>query len=439
MLPQVKNFIQAPWVIIRRDLNNPEFLLIQNNLLRKRYRLPERMAGMPLGKGEASYIPFLLAEKLIATQRQIADELMFEAHAFKNRFEKGEQIVTFIPNYNCHFKCDYCYNHQTRDAKESKRLPAEEIVGIIAPVYKKSPAHKRRLDVTGGGEPLSDCEYLAKVASILQEQAREDGCSFSMSVITNGDLLNNKNVSGLMRAGLRTVRVTLDPDHDKVRVMANGAPTFDRIVSNIEALPAELELQVQSNVPPGKLDTFRELLKKLGALRGRVSDFGVSLIMPQVSGGEVTENRPYSRMYDSESVEFLLELVEAIDEAGFTRKNDWPRIECEATRRSENVTVNMKGETTFCPGVDGLEKYKTQLRDGEQSGEIYEEVDRDKLSRSFCFDAGEPCAWQFLCYTGCRLLSVSQNLGWSVANCEKLYLERMTEYELVRFSEKIRS
>ena len=435
MFKDDETLIPAPWTLVIDDPKNEKYYLAQNYLTKKRFRFRKELAGSPLGTGSREYRPFLYAEKFLIQPDRVMKEIEEEVIRFRYGYEHNEQMVTFIPTYKCHFACSYCYNQNIRDPKQENPLPAGEIVKIISPVFRNSPALTRIFSVIGGGEPMLTAQYIADISSALKREAEEDGCVFKLHMITNGHLMDRKTVDLLRSAGLAGVRITIDPDHDNVRVLAGGGPTLDKIMENMRALPDDVELQISSNVPLGKLDAFRANLQRLQPLKSKITDFNASGVMPPVTNDVVESKAPFSRMFTPEHVDFLMELIDELEEAGYKRKIVWQRVECEATRRCENVVLNMKGEVTFCAGVDGLEQCRVEINDGRLAGKRFDEIDNDSMYRDFCLGGGNPCQFMMICHTGCRMISVSNNLGWEKANCEKVFLSRASERELIKWGE----
>lgn len=428
-------YIQAPWVITEPDPKSEGIVLVQNNLNRKRWRLKKNIYGNPLGNGASPEVKhYLKAEKLIMSLDETIPILEEEVKYHLYGFSKNAQIATLIPTHACQFGCPYCYNINLRDPKKESRLPSKTVASKIGEFFRNSPAQKWNLHVIGGGEPLLASNYILDVATTLRKMAGEEGRNFDLDVVTNGHLLHGEILTELIKAGLRKVRITLDPDHDKSRPLANGEPTFDKIFSNLKALPEEIELQLGSNVPLGKTAEFAILLEKLEPLKRRVTDFNVSLILEPLIKEVAHENTKSSHMYGPAEVDFLLSLIGMIDDAGFQRKNHYPQIECEAGRLCEKLVINMRGETTCCAGLDGFKEYQTELANGIVKGSMNYRVTNDQTWKKHCFSNGSPCAYLPLCHTGCRLISISKGLGWWAINCEKLYLDRLTRYELRRWA-----
>lgn len=423
-------FIQAPWVITEQ-VSDSTYLLVQNNLNRKRWKLNKEKYGSPLGANVGPNIrAFLEAEKLIVRLDDIMPILENDFQYLRYGMRNNEQIATFIPTHACHFGCPYCYNQNLRNPNNESRLPPKTIYEKLINYYLISPAHKWTLNIIGGGEPLLAAKYICEIGRDLRKHAKKEGKIFEIGMVTNGHLLNNNNVSNLQDAGLKKVRVTLDPDHDKSRPLKNGDPTFETIITNLESLPDDIEIQIGSNVPFGKEASFKRLLENLAPLKERIKDFTVSLIMKPLKDNGKARKATTSRMYTKKEVDYLLVLLKAIDENGYKRKNHYPQIECEAGRLCEKLVMNMLGDTTCCAGLDGLNEYQTDFEDGVVKGSMDYRVINDESWKEFCFKSGKPCAYLPLCHTGCRLISISKGLDWWTINCEKMYLDGLTRYEL---------
>jgi len=87
-----------------------------------------------------------------------------------------------------------------------------------------------------GGEPLLAFDTICN----LTEQFRNLGIIYKKAgLVTNGYLLDDEKINKLDDLMIESIQITLDGPrevHDTRRVLANGGPTFDRILNNITAL-----------------------------------------------------------------------------------------------------------------------------------------------------------------------------------------------------------
>jgi len=429
----------APWIVSTSNPTAENILIVQNNITKKRFKVKkEDWPNGNIGALSDSARDFLINEKILIGAGTALTALEQNFHHLKHGYATDEQFATFIPTHACHFDCGYCYNKNIREPDGEKRLGAREIADLIIPYYRRSPASKWVFYVIGGGEPLMAADYVAEISTLLLTAAKQERKGFLLSIICNGHLLCGENLALLLKAGLKKVRVTLDPDHDTARPLMNGGATFDKIFKNLQSLPEGVEIHIGSNVPLDKLEQFGVLLERLEPLKSRIVDLSASMIMPPLTGDKPVVGADESTMYGAEHVKLLETVTAMIDKAGFRRKDRFPRIECEAGRDCEKLVINMRGETTVCTGLDGMSDYKTEIKDGKLRGEFEQKVSSDAAWKTHCVKGGKPCPYIPLCHTGCRMISVSQGLGWWTPNCEMLFLDVMTRYEMKKWAEETR-
>lgn len=433
----MKNHVQAPWLITEDDPNNSEYLLVHNFYTDSTFRLQKKLAGAPLGKGVSeAWRDFMIAEKLIVRKEDILPAIEERLRHIMHGFESNTAMVVFNPTNSCQLDCVYCYNSRVRgQALGKKRLSPEEIAARIIAFYESTPAQTWEFVVTGGGEPTLATDYLCAVAKKIKARAVREGRSFEFKLTSNGHSLTKENVSKLVKAGLNRVQVTFDPEHDQTRPLKGGKKSFAEIFNNVKNLPAEVGLVLGSNLRPGEEEKFRKLLKKLKPLRDRSENIRAVQVMKKVPPTPVKSGKgSMSRMFGPKEIKTALQCLDAMDDAGFVRKIEFPSIHCEAFSNSMTYTINFAGETTFCPAMDGMPEYSCDPL-SKKARRKFDMRLANPDWKDHCFDAGTPCAFLPACWGGCRMISHTQGWAWDTINCEKPMMDRMTRYELARWAE----
>lgn len=99
--------------------------------------------------------------------------------------------------------------------------------------------------------------------------SKEHKFDYEASMISNGYLLNKKNVDRLVELRVRTVQVTLDgpsENHNKKRPLKNGQDSFSTILENIDYASTRLGVGVRVNVDQSfSTQIVAELLEELKA------------------------------------------------------------------------------------------------------------------------------------------------------------------------------
>jgi uncharacterized protein len=178
---------------------------------------------------------------------------------FLKRRDAGEIQLFFVPWYTCNFACPYCY--QEGYAPDSKRLSPDVTDAFFR--YAARQFSGRRAYVTlFGGEPLLAGRHAHEAVAHFLGAAGRAG--LETAVVTNGYTLA-EYVELLRASAIREVQVTLDgvgETHDRRRPLKGGQPTFDRIVSGIDAaLESRLPVNLRVVLDRQNIDALPELAR----------------------------------------------------------------------------------------------------------------------------------------------------------------------------------
>ena len=182
-------------------------------------------------------------------KNQLVEKLR-ELH--KKRNETCDYL-TFILTYNCNFRCPYCFEGE-RTLKTEVISPSQ-----IDAALELAGEHLERVGLFGG-EPLlpssrASLEYLVSKTS-----------DKIFNITTNGYYLE-EFFDLLSPLKFSYITVTLDGDedtHNSRRYLANGKPTFQKIMKGIEKyLENGMPIRIRMNLDSGNLDETRCLQNDL--------------------------------------------------------------------------------------------------------------------------------------------------------------------------------
>ena len=152
---------------------------------------------------------------------------------------------TVVLTRQCNLRCTYCILEAENKTMSGKTAAAMDLF-YAKQIIEKRPETVR--DNFIGGEPLLNPGILMEIVSRRYELCRNRRIDYGFSIITNGTLLDDALVLKMKQSGLTTIRVSLagpGPVHDSLRVTARGAPTYENILANLQAVSGLTEIMVE--------------------------------------------------------------------------------------------------------------------------------------------------------------------------------------------------
>ena len=199
------------------------------------------------------------------------DELRVLATRYElSRYDTSGLGLTIVTSLGCNFDCPYCF-----EDKHPSILGEEVEAGLIQLLEDKLPT------ITGfhvgwyGGEPLVGKRPLIRLSQAFIARCDEAGVNYDATITTNGYLLDEATCRDLVECRVRSAQITLDgpPDvHDRMRPLAGGGPTFERILENVRTAVDYLAIGIRMNVDAENYRRAEELLQILAdaGLSGRL-------------------------------------------------------------------------------------------------------------------------------------------------------------------------
>ncbi len=179
--------------------------------------------------------------------------------------------LTICPTMNCNFDCPYCFEHH--QGGKMSRETQDDVVSLAERMLRAGGG--KELSVTWfGGEPLLATDVIEDLSERLMALAAEHNAAYQASIITNGYLLDQKNVELLARCGVQKCQVTIDglgAVHDETRHLSGGGPTFARIVGNLREGRIPFPVHIRQNVQESNRDSMlavRDYILQLAAESG---------------------------------------------------------------------------------------------------------------------------------------------------------------------------
>ncbi|MBR3181488.1 MAG: radical SAM protein [Eggerthellaceae bacterium] len=174
--------------------------------------------------------------------------------------------LTICPTMGCNFDCPYCFENHF--AGKMSAEVQDDVVALAERMMEASGSE--RLQITWfGGEPLLASDIVESLSERLIALAEKRGATYVADIVTNGYLLTQDIVDMLDRCKVKSAQVTIDgmgATHDATRRLANGGPTFERIVSNLRDLKIPFTVRIRHNVHEDNRAEIDELEAFIGAI-----------------------------------------------------------------------------------------------------------------------------------------------------------------------------
>ena len=139
--------------------------------------------------------------------------------------------LTIMPTEQCNFRCQYCY-----ETFEKGKISDNIVDGIYKYLQRNISSYSRLMFNWFGGEPLLTMDVIENLSNKIIELCQKTHKPFSSEITTNGYLLTAATMKKLIKCRVLNYQITLDGAkdiHDKYRVLASGAPTYDVILNNL--------------------------------------------------------------------------------------------------------------------------------------------------------------------------------------------------------------
>ncbi len=328
--------------------------------------------------------------------------------------------IKLVMNLDCNLACVYCFEGNRKGRHFMSSETADAFVRFVA---ERIGDDVEEVFLTFyGGEPLLSRRlalYLAKRLSALSKQ-RE--VSFRCALQTNGTLLTEATVHGLLPFGLSEVYVTVDgpqENHDAFRPYTSGDGSFDHILKNLAAVCDITDVHLGGNYTKDNFMHFPRLLDNLaerGLAPARIASaafYPVAAercdVLPGYRGGCTSVNEPWIPVA-------VLALREQLLRRGYRTLRVLPTV-CMIDQ-TKNMIVNHNGDLYKCPGFIGRKEFCIgTIRTGISDFRALHDLDNWKNDE--CLS----CAYLPLCFGGCRYLRFVRTGSISGRDCKKPFFD----------------
>ena len=145
-----------------------------------------------------------------------------------------ELELTILPTEQCNFRCRYCY-----ESFPDTYMGAEVQEAILTFLSRHISRYKGLHISWFGGEPLLALDTILSLSERMMAICRRHQKPYTASMTTNAYLLDMETFRKLAKVKVLYYQITVDGlknTHDRQRPLRDGGPSFERILSHLEAI-----------------------------------------------------------------------------------------------------------------------------------------------------------------------------------------------------------
>ncbi len=375
---------------------SPNLWVIYNNRSGAMIEVPEPLYNL-IKKRELENLPKPEYYQALEHGKFIVRSESSEIEELKREKKQAEDEAAAIglqilPTLACNCACTYCFEPTPGELKTMSREVMDAVIGFLKDKIKPTTQH---LGVQFfGGEPTLAMDRIQYLSEAFLELCKKHKLRYSASMVTNGVLLDEKNIDVLRKYHIYAIQVTLDGPrdiHDQRRMLKGGGKTWDVIINNLKtAVEKKMQLFLRMNLDRGNIDSIEELVREL-------KEHGI-FEHAKLSFGLVTSFNNVCRSISHEllTLEEVNRMIKERDIQGLIKKeNDTPRrpipdvLGCVATVRN-SVIVGPEGELYKCSKNigDASEQSGTIFNFDEEHPNFKKWLTVDNLEEKTCGQCG---------------------------------------------------
>jgi uncharacterized protein len=199
--------------------------------------------------------------------------------------------LTLLPTEKCNFRCVYCY-----EDFELGRMPSDVVAGVKNLISRRAPKLEELQISWFGGEPLLALPVIHEICKHSIQEADRYGFKFGGGLTTNAYLLTPKVLTDLVDMKQTFYQVSIDgteQQHNKTRIRADGAGTFETIWANMlaaKAVDRDFTIQFRVHMTPDNFESLKSLMVMLRNSFGSDNRFRLDLQHIRKMGGAGNAN-----------------------------------------------------------------------------------------------------------------------------------------------------
>lgn len=240
----------------------------------------------------------ILDKPILEMLKSMVSEKSVNDYLSKVQKVKDIQKMSVLPNHSCNFSCSYCYS-----AKGRANIYLDEAKLKAGLDYFIDPARltERYLTISfiGGGEPLLSWGLVKYGMEYAHTLAQRHGFNLSMTLITNGSIMNENIINHLKIFG-----VLPDISFDILEDVQNlQRKNYNKVCNTIRMLcNNQLAPSVNATITPSTVHRMMEMLDEMDAKFPEVVNM---VVEPVVAPELFSEPADLAAFYDAYLHNFL--------------------------------------------------------------------------------------------------------------------------------------
>lgn len=259
----------------------------------------------------------------------------------------------------CNFRCQYCaLDFNTKNM--SLEIQNAIVKYIACNIHKYKGVHISWF----GGEPLLAPDVIENISKQVIKICRNMKKIYSASITTNGYLLTPKMLDLLIDCKVFSYTVTIDGlanTHDHLRVLKNGGPTFNTIISNMRYIRDKVSLKminfiIRINITTEIFEKLEECYLFFDSEFGTDARFSL-FVRPTSDWGGERIKKMYSQLLEKSSMALVYRFLTKIVKPGhiqFTSNYfdiDVGGCTCDANWLNK-FSIGVAGEVSKCDNAE---------------------------------------------------------------------------------------
>lgn len=333
----------------------------------------------------------------------------------------------------CNFACVYCYEEgQTNRDNIMSKETLNDVINWYDFIIKKNNYKEIRVCLFGG-EPLIHKDLIKLFVTELDKIVKCNDAKLSITMVTNGYLLDQKTITFLKEHNLEEIQITIDgvgKIHDERRPLKSGKGTFDKILENIINAPKfNGRFLFRVSFDKNNLKNVKELLKYLSKLN-IVNEYDVYLAPIHNTTSQECQHCSFCNLNiyneDDEIIKNYKELYGYMKNLNMEIPKYYTNGPCMSIS-NDSVLIDNEGNLFKCVEMIGIEDLKIgNVKDLEYNNNYFNFVGIPLYEECINRD----CKYVALCGGGCIMKSYLKDRTLNNIDCQLKYFEELIPFFL---------